>query len=199
MGTQTRPVGEIISSLRRERGLTQERLAELANVDRRTVQRAEAGEAISAVNAKSIATALGVESTTLFGPHSITKLLELAEQLTCPRCGSPLAERTFVDHEYGDCEWDRFECGAEDGYRFRPCPKDPRFPEFEEYELMTYQEGELFYSGARGRSDMARAVELGQGFGRTPESAEKWVKRSYVAARYGSDAAERFLPWDSPR
>jgi transcriptional regulator with XRE-family HTH domain len=111
MGTQSRPVGEIITSLRRENGLTQDRLAELANVDRRTIQRAEAGDAISAAKASAIADALGVESTTLFGPHSITKLLELAGQLMCGRCGSPLAERTTVDHEYGDCEWDRFECG----------------------------------------------------------------------------------------
>ena len=199
MGVQTRATGEIISSLRQERGITQERLAELAKVDSRTVQRAEAGESINAGNVRAIAEVLGVEPSTLFGPHSVTKLLELAEQLTCRFCGAPIQERTFVDHAYGDCEWDRFECGAENGYRFRPCPKDPRFPAFEEYELVTYQDGDLFYSHAVGRTEMAHAVELAQGFGGTPESAERWVERSYIAERYGSEAAEEFLAWDTPR
>ncbi|HYC50977.1 MAG TPA: helix-turn-helix transcriptional regulator [Gemmatimonadaceae bacterium] len=184
----------MIATVRRERGMTQEQLAAAAEVDTRTVQRAEAGDSISAANAKAIADALGVESSILYGRFRVSRLLELAEQLTCRTCGAALAERASGDHE-----WDRFECGAEGGYRFRPCPKDSRFPAFDDYELMTYQEGELFYSHARGRTDMARAVDLMHGFGRTAEAAERWVQRNYIQVHEGSEAAERFLPWDAPR
>jgi hypothetical protein len=120
---------------------------------------------------------------------------ETADKLTCRHCGAALSARATVENEYGAAEWDRFACGAETGWRERPCPKDPRFPKFEDYEVICGDDGERFYSHAIGKTDAARAVELRGGPGKTRESAAKWVEKSYILARDGYEAAEAFIPW----
>ena len=199
MNAFQRPDGVKAASLRRETGLTQEKLAEAAGVDRRTVQRVEAGECVSAASIAALAMVLQVSPSSLYGQNSVTELVELAEDLTCRTCGARLEERRFVDHEYGDAEWEIFACGAERGWRSRPCPRDPRFPSFSDYELEYYEDGETVCCTARGKTDMARAVDLQTGFGITRDSASRWVERSYIWARDGYDAAEAFYPLSSHR
>jgi transcriptional regulator with XRE-family HTH domain len=55
-----KPIGERILALRRARGWSQERLAEQAGLDKRTVSGAESGKGIYLATLKAIATALGV-------------------------------------------------------------------------------------------------------------------------------------------
>jgi transcriptional regulator with XRE-family HTH domain len=194
MATHLKPDSGIVLSLREEKSMTQEELAERAGVDRRTIQRLEKGQRISTRTLNSIAKALGVTPMSLHGPRAITALLELAEELTCRYCGAGLLQRGTVDYQNVDVDYDVFACGASEGFTFRPCPKDPRFPRFTDYELEFYEEREMVYCYAIGKTEMARAVQLEQGFGGTRESAANWVERSYVATREGYDAAEAFYP-----
>jgi transcriptional regulator with XRE-family HTH domain len=195
MAPELKHAGEILVALRKERGLTQERLAQLASVDTRTVQRLEAGVSVRADSITALAGVLGVNPTTLYGPRSVTELVGLAEEVTCRFCGALIAHQANVDYENVDIDCVAYACGAEDGVTFRPCPRDPRFPSFSDYELEFYEDGDDIYCYARGKTEMARAVYLDQGFGRTKESAAKWVERSYIQARDGYDAAEAFNPF----
>jgi hypothetical protein len=52
----------------------------------------------------------------------------------CPTCGAPLCETRRVTHESGDDMIEMFECGYQAGGG-RPCPSDPKFPTFDDYEL----------------------------------------------------------------
>jgi len=114
----------------------------------------------------------------------------------CPTCGARLEERTFVDHEYGDSEIEIFACGHTRGWQSRPCPQDPRFPVFDDYELNFSQESDgSWWCDAIGKTDAASQVHLQNGMGSTQEEARKWVERSYVQKRYGYDAANKFLPF----
>ena len=62
-----RAVGTRLSEVRRDRGLTQEQLAELVGVDPQTIQRAETGRtALSLLRLRAIARALGVGLAELF-------------------------------------------------------------------------------------------------------------------------------------
>ncbi len=197
MAAHPKPNGEIVLSLRKEKGMTQELLAESAGVDRRTIQRLESGQWISADNLKAVATALGVTTETLFGTRSITALIELAAEMTCRYCGARVVHCASVDYENVDVDVEVFACGAQDGLTFRPCPKHPRFPKFTDYDLEFHEEGDMIYCLASGKTDMARAVHLEQGFGRTQESAARWVERSYICARDGYEAGEAFYPMTS--
>ena len=56
----------LISDLRKQKGLTQEKLAELTGLNVRTIQRLESGEDASLETLRSIAVALDVEVIELF-------------------------------------------------------------------------------------------------------------------------------------
>jgi len=106
-----------------------------------------------------------------------------------------LIERVSVPHRYGDEEYDTFECGSTRGWRDRPCPRDPCFPQLTDYDLTFFDENGAWTCMAFGRTEQARAVELASGSGPTRDKAAKWVKRSYVAARDGYAAAEQQFPF----
>jgi hypothetical protein len=65
----------------------------------------------------------------------------------------------------------------------RPCPSDPRFPRFEDYELRFHHrpdELRMTWSClALPKTEMARKLSLGSGFGVTKEEAERWVRGTY--------------------
>ena len=71
------------------------------------------------------------------------ELAEAREELSqyrCPYCDSPLAVRLDVPLDDEQKHWDlreEFECGYQTlgGSLERPCPKHPKFPKFEDYEL----------------------------------------------------------------
>ena len=44
---------------------------------------------------------------------------------------------------------------------------------------------------------LIQAVQEGVAGGFTPESAANWIEKSYLRARFGSEAAEAILPWSA--
>ncbi len=118
---------------------------------------------------------------------------ELAE-FQCPFCGSPLIETARVEHEYGDDLRRIFECGYEDDGH-RPCPSDPKFPKFEEYELevehhpkegylqsVTTLGGQHYYPWrceAFPITPMAHRVGLISALGNTEEEARQNARKEY--------------------
>lgn len=136
-----------------------------------------------------------VRSTSLVRGLTIGEISAFQEDYTCPHCGAHLTKRTFVDHEYGDTELEMFACGHTRGWMSRPCPEESRFPGFEDYELVSFQEADGgWWCEATGKTQSAREVSLQTGHGRSKEEAMKWVERSYIQDRYGYEAAEVFLP-----
>jgi transcriptional regulator with XRE-family HTH domain len=194
--TSLRPAGDIIVAYRAQQGITQEQLADRSKVGVRTIQRAEKGNPVRAENLTLIAEALGVGVALLSGSTSdVLDAIDIGRENMCRYCGARLSHRAYVDFEHGDVEVDQFECGAMIGWRDRPCPQDPRFPAFEDYEIRTIQSGDRYYSNASGRTEMARAVLLPSASGSTPESAERWLKRGYIRLRFGEDEAEKHVPF----
>ena len=123
--------------------------------------------------------------------HLQKELVRAANELSeyrCPFCHAPLVERGgesighLLDH-YGLHEV--FECGyhAFDGYTERPCPSDPRFPRFEDYELQFHQNpSEINYSWlclTLPKTDMARRLSLQPGYGRSKADAERQLRDRY--------------------
>lgn len=189
-------LGERLRALRTQRGWTQHHLGTVADVSPRTVQRIEGGEYLPRQETlQALAGAFDLDVSKLVIGFSAKEVSAFEEDYLCPTCGAPLHVRTFVDHEYGDSEFEVFSCGATRGWQSRPCPKDPRFPRLEDYELTFLQEGDgTWCCYATGKTEEARKVELQSGCGSSREDAEKWVKYSYIMARDGYEAARAFLP-----
>lgn len=112
---------------------------------------------------------------------------ELSEY-RCPYCGSALAGRIDVPADPEQKYWgvqESFVCGFErfDSFVKRPCPADPRFPRFEDFDLH-FQEirGESYIKWqcyALGKTDMARRLSMLVGYGKTKEEAERQVRQDY--------------------
>jgi transcriptional regulator with XRE-family HTH domain len=190
-------IGEAIKGQRELQGWTQERLAEAAGVAVRTNQRIEAGEAQPyGATLNNIAGALRLTVPQLKLGQTAEQIAAMQDDFLCPGCGAQLLERMAVPNDYGDDLLEVFECGHMRGARRRPCPADPTFPHWEDYELRCEREmgsEDRWYCYALGRTESARAVELSPGRGRTREEAQAWVRNSYIAASEGNEAARRFL------
>jgi hypothetical protein len=78
-----------------------------------------------------------------------------------------------------------FACGYMDfaGVMEHPCPSDPRFPKFSDYEIEWSENPERPFEGwtchANPKTEMARLVGSLQSFGRTKEEALDRVKERY--------------------
>ena len=76
-----RTIGLTIRSLRRERGLSQEALADLAHIDRSYMSSVERGlRNISVLNIARIATALDVPVRDVLGPREVVRPAESVER-----------------------------------------------------------------------------------------------------------------------
>jgi hypothetical protein len=149
-----------------------------------------------------LAAAFDLEVTELRTGFTSDTLATFGDEYLCPTCGSLVVGRESMPHEYGDDLVEIFDCGFIRGGPAggRPCPKDPRFPTFEDYDLTFREEADGRWSCfALGRTRFARQVSLDLGRGRTKMDAELWVKRSYIRARDGYAAAEKFLNECLPR
>src|SRR4051812_40675984 len=62
---ENKGLGRLLKRRRKERNLTQQRLADIAGVDIRTVQRAEAGPGVGSENLAAIASALDLDEREL--------------------------------------------------------------------------------------------------------------------------------------
>jgi transcriptional regulator with XRE-family HTH domain len=191
----TATVGTTIKLLREGRGWTQEHLATVADVAIETIQRLEAGKTLDPRpgTLMALAAALNTDVSRLLRGVSREEIESLVDDFTCRHCGAALAQRTSIPLEHGECDLDEFECGASLGWQVRPCPKDPRFPAFEDYALRFEQDADRWLCYPMGTTEAARAVTLEQGYGDTKEESERWVRRSYIAVRDGYEAAQAFL------
>lgn len=184
-----------VKTFRDANGWTLEELSERSSVSWRQLQRIEHGDVKPrAGTLQRLAKAFGIDVMMLQTGVSLETLLAAHERSSCPHCGSELFAQMPTFHELGDGEIDVFECGHTRGDISRPCPDDPRFPAFEDYELTSWaEEPGRWYSEAHGRTDAARQVSLQGGVGRSKGEAEALVKRAFIHARYGYEAAQEFL------
>jgi hypothetical protein len=112
---------------------------------------------------------------------------DLAEY-RCPYCRAPLSSRNDAPVDVGQRDWDvieHFSCGFSHfgGEIQSPCPADPKFPRFDDYELR-YEELETDRNWrwsclAIGKTPMARLLNLASGLGKTQDEATTRVKESY--------------------
>jgi hypothetical protein len=121
----------------------------------------------------------------------LADLKEAREELSayrCPYCAAPLALRISAPADREEKYWDTresFECGFRRfcGFVECPCPADPRFPKFEDYDLHFFENPKepqfKWQCHASGKTDMARKLELTVGLGRTKEEAENQVRERY--------------------
>ena len=128
------------------------------------------------------------------------ELESLQEELTeyrCPYCGAPLTDRVNAPADPLEKHWgirDCFACGYQSfgGFVEHPCPSDPRFPKFEDYELQFhYNPDEPHFKWqcyALPKTDMARRLMGMIGMGSTKEEAENNVREKYnrYAKRYSN-------------
>jgi hypothetical protein len=111
---------------------------------------------------------------------------ELA-QFQCPDCGAPLSARNEVelDAELGvSGTLERFECGYAhvDGSLEHPCPNDPLFPSFEDYELVTRESNGQWTCYAQPKTKMARYVSIVRGVAWSEQEARDQVRKWYETA-----------------
>lgn len=130
--------------------------------------------------------------------HAQEELEEAKEQLSeyqCPKCDAPLSLRTDAPLDPEEKHWDVreiFECGYQcfGGSTERPCPSDPEFPAFEDYELKFQNSPDephlKWQCYAWPKTDMARRLSLPGGHGKTKEEAQQFVYERYseYARRY---------------
>ncbi len=189
-------IGSRLRGLRERRGWTQAHLASVSGVSPRQVQRIEAGANFPRSETQmALAAALDVDVSELLVGFTAEQLEELREEYLCPHCGSKLATRTAVPHEYGADDLEQFECGFTRGMYRRPCPNEPRFPSFEDYDLVFLEGSDRWSCQAIARTSAASEVPLGSGRGDTREEAARVVQRSYILARDGYEAAKDFMPF----
>lgn len=188
--------GKSIKTLRNGRGWTQERLSKVSHVAVETIQRIETGKTKGPrqETLMALAAAFDTDVNRLLTGVTADEMESMVSAFTCAVCGARLVERTFIPVEYGECELDVFECGASIGWKDQPCPKDPLFPAFEEYDLLFEEEDGQWRCSANGRTTGARAVELWPGLGSSQADAERMIRRWYIGIRHGSEAAQEFLP-----
>jgi hypothetical protein len=117
--------------------------------------------------------------------EDITRKLD---EYLCPFCGSELTARIDAPVDPHQDDWDVkevFECGFQrfGGIIERPCPNDPIFPLFEDYELRLSQAGKetdlKWMCFAVGKTPMARKLRLDIGYGETQDEAKNHVLLSY--------------------
>jgi len=133
--------------------------------------------------------------------QEIESLQAELEEYRCPHCGAALSTRTDAPMDEEQKHWDVvevFDCGFKlfGGSLDRPCPHDPRFPQFEDYEIGILAEqlrgGEGFTAMGRPQTEMARKVRLDAGSGTTEEDARNRLKAHYLYAAGKITNAEWF-------
>jgi hypothetical protein len=117
----------------------------------------------------------------------------------CPFCGAHISEMLAAPVDpRGDhtAALDIFECGYQtlDGLLERPCPSDPRFPKFEDYQIEYTEDGEgeskMWHVNAVPLTEMARMVPLFSGLGRSKTEALEMLRGRY-------DKTARPVAWRS--
>jgi hypothetical protein len=123
------------------------------------------------------------------------------EEYRCPYCGAGLSTRADAPMDEEQKHWDVvevFDCGFRryGGSIDRPCPHDPQFPQFEDYEIVILPKplrgDDGFTARARPKTDMAGKLRIEAGSGPTEETARKRLKANYLYAAGKITNAEWF-------
>jgi hypothetical protein len=154
-----------------------------AQHDRSYLERLASGEAVRELQE-------GIERM----QEELTAAQEEIAQYRCPYCRAPELSRNEAPLDGEERDWGSlqdFECGyrAIQGFVERPCPKDPRFPKFDDYELIFEERADdaraPWYCYAEPKTGMARRVHIMGAPGKTREQAAARVRESYeVCARW---------------
>lgn len=125
-----------------------------------------------------------VRSENLRLTEQVEQMEELYSDFRCDLCSAPLISRIPWDHEYGTDEVMEYECGMTIGapYGDVPCTRDPKFPKFEDYVLITRREGEswrCYAHAAENSSSPARIVTLLETSGFTEDEAKEAMRQRY--------------------
>lgn len=124
--------------------------------------------------------------------QAINDLSERLAPFECPTCGAPLLDTVRIQHEYGGDKRQIFECGYHSGGG-KPCPLDPTFPLFEDYELeCKYRPDESrrkWKCVAKPRTAMAKRLGAFSGLGSTEDEARQNALDEYK---------RRAQPWKRP-
>jgi len=111
---------------------------------------------------------------------------ELA-QFQCPYCKAELTNRNQAPLDPEEKHWDTIEsyvCGYQvfGGEVQHPCPSDPLFPRWEDFELHYREMTDNHWKWsclAIGKTPMARKLHLPCGLGLTKEEAAAYIKERY--------------------
>ncbi|MDP9855947.1 TIR domain-containing protein [Agrobacterium tumefaciens] len=114
-------------------------------------------------------------------------LQEQIEEYQCPYCGSALSDRIQAPADTEEKHWDvreTFDCGFQrfGGVTVSLCTKDPRFPKFEEYEIICsapQTEGDQWQCYARPKTEMARKASIQSSWGKTQDEARRRLELNF--------------------
>jgi hypothetical protein len=122
--------------------------------------------------------------------EQVESLNELYGDSRCSVCSAPLTGIYPWEHEYGSEEVREYACGMTIGAPNgdAPCTKSPAFPKFEDFTLITKQEGNGWWchAGAAPKSRFAATINLPTTHGRTEEEAKEAMRERYE---------QRAAPW----
>lgn len=113
---------------------------------------------------------------------------ELSEY-RCPHCQAPISERHNIpnDDDFNDGGvGEEFQCGYQtlDDGMISPCPSDPEFPKFDDYDLELRQSDGQWICSARPKTKMAQCLSLWKVVAWTEQEAREQMLRRYeLAAR----------------
>jgi len=116
----------------------------------------------------------------------------------CPYCKAQMYQSVDAPLDPEEKHWDTvrtFDCGYQEfgGEKRRLCPKDPDFPQFDDYELVYAEHEKVPFArwvcNALPRTNSAHLVPLPQTFGPTQERAAEEMVQEYK---------QRANPWLRP-
>lgn len=120
--------------------------------------------------------------------QEIDDLREEVREYRCPFCSASLVSRIDAPMDAEEKHWDvveTFACGLRlhGGEVGRPCPSDPAFPQFEDFELKFLTDADRSITCfASPRTVMARKLGLSPASGATKEQAADRMRSNYLYA-----------------
>ena len=119
----------------------------------------------------------------------IVDLREQVSEYQCPICKAPLSTRIDAPIDEEQKHWDvveTYECGHQlfAGYIQYPCSKDPKFPNWNDYDVVCEKTTDMSPYGwqcyAGPKTEMAKKVHLEISYGRSEEHARQKLKATYL-------------------
>jgi len=124
--------------------------------------------------------------------ETVERIEELYSDFRCRICAAPLIARHEWEHQYGWEEASEYACGRTQGAPNGdvPCAQSPEFPKFEDFVLLTKQEGDIWFCFAHGSKEarVAQLIQLPQTHGRSEEEAKEKMREAFIV---------RSRPWNS--